>query len=132
DGGTFGPEDILHFNGGLFADSRVYDLRADEIQQLADAADQVWSSVEPHIFGTLFERLLDPEKRSQIGAHYTSSDDIKTLLEPVMMAPLRREWAKVKSKCESLLPSLTAAPTRRTPGVDASLLYTSLYWSWGN
>ena len=46
----------------------------------------------PSIFGTLFERGLDPAKRSQIGAHYTSREDIQTLLEPVVMAPLRREW----------------------------------------
>ncbi|MCI0359981.1 MAG: hypothetical protein L0211_16000 [Planctomycetaceae bacterium] len=105
-GGTFALEEILHFNGGLFADADVIDLAADEIQHLADAADQDWSSVEPHIFGTLFERLLDPAKRSQIGAHYTSSEDIRTLLEPVMMAPLRREWAEVKQKCAVLLPKL--------------------------
>jgi hypothetical protein len=30
-----------------------------------------WSEVEPAIFGTMFERGLDPSKRSQLGAHYT-------------------------------------------------------------
>ncbi|MEX2173054.1 MAG: DNA methyltransferase [Pirellulaceae bacterium] len=52
---------------------------------------------------------MDPAKRSQIGAHYTSSDDIRTLLEPVMMTPLRREWAAVQAKCEALLPTLSQA-----------------------
>ena len=42
--------------------------------------------------GTLFERVLEPEQRSQLGAHYTSEADILTLVEPVLMAPLRREW----------------------------------------
>ncbi len=59
--------------------------------------------VEPSIFGTLFERTLDPAKRSQIGAHYTSRDDIETLLKPVLLAPLEREWAEVKRKCEEEL-----------------------------
>ena len=67
-------------SGGLFADARVLELTADEIKTLSQAADFDWSVGEPHIFGTLFERLLDPGKRSQIGAHYTSSDDIRTLL----------------------------------------------------
>ena len=62
-----------------------------------------WGAVEPSIFGTLFERLLDPDKRSQIGA-LPSRDDIETLLNPVMIAPLRREWDEVRSKCESLIP----------------------------
>jgi hypothetical protein len=97
----------------------VIDLRADEIQHLADAADQDWSSVEPHIFGTLFERLLDPAKRSQIGAHYTSSEDIRTLLEPVMMAPLRREWSAVKEQCEAIW--LTPAPRPESRRVGAAV-----------
>ena len=42
-----------------------------------------WASVEPSIFGTLFVRTLDPGKRSQIGAQYTSRDHIETLLKPV-------------------------------------------------
>lgn len=106
-GGTFGADEILYFNGGLFADADVIELVPAEIGTLSDAAQFDWSDVEPHIFGTLFERTLDPAKRSQIGAHYTSREDITTLLEPVMMAPLRREWAQVKEKCQSLLPKLS-------------------------
>ena len=48
--------------------------------------------------GTLFERALEPEQRSQLGAHYTSEADIKTLVEPVLMQPFRREWAKFKDE----------------------------------
>jgi type II restriction/modification system DNA methylase subunit YeeA len=46
--------------------------------------------------GTLFERALERAQRSQIGAHYTSEADILTLVEPVLMAPLRREWSELK------------------------------------
>jgi hypothetical protein len=113
-GGMFGADEILYFNGGLFADSKTIDLTGGEVQTLADAAAPDWSVVEPHIFGTLFERTLDPAKRSQIGAHYTSSDDIRTLLEPVMMAPLRREWQAVREKCEALLPKLAAEAKKKT------------------
>ena len=48
--------------------------------------------------GTLFERVLEPEQRSQLGAHYTSEADILTLVEPVLMAPLRREWVALRSR----------------------------------
>ena len=61
-----------------------------------------WSAIEPSIFGTLFERTLDPDKRSQLGAHYTSREDILTLLEPVVFAPLKREWAAAKEDCDKL------------------------------
>ena len=57
-----------------------------------------WGSVEPAILGTLFERSLDPAKRAQLGAHYTSREDILRVVEPVLMAPLRREWETLREK----------------------------------
>jgi type II restriction/modification system DNA methylase subunit YeeA len=101
-GGEFGADSIVYFDGGLFADADVIDLTRDEIEKLTRVNECDWSNVEPSIFGTLFERTLDPAKRSQIGAHYTSKEDILTLLEPVLMAPLRREWEEVKAKSDKL------------------------------
>lgn len=92
-----GVERIRRFNGWLFNDDEVLALNADELTFLADAARLDWSQVEPAIFGTLFERSLDPSKRAQLGAHYTSRDDILLIVEPVLMAPLRREWAEVQT-----------------------------------
>ena len=96
-GGRFGRHKIRHFNGHLFEEATVFELTADELRQLAEAAEADWQFIEPSIMGTLFERALEPEQRSQLGAHYTSEPDIKTLLEPVLMAPLRREWGEIKA-----------------------------------
>jgi hypothetical protein len=102
-GSDFGADPILRFNGGLFEDTDVVPLVPEEINCLVAVNKYDWASVEPSIFGTLFERTLDPGKRSQIGAHYTSRQDILTLLNPVLMAPLRREWEAVKQRCEEKL-----------------------------
>jgi type II restriction/modification system DNA methylase subunit YeeA len=101
-GGRFGAIKIKHFNGGLFDDDSTLPLIESELATLAKAADLDWSCIEPSIFGTLFERSLDPAKRSQLGAHYTSREDINLIVEPVVMLPLRREWAQVKDKAEAL------------------------------
>ena len=74
----------------------MLDLGRDGIEILIQVGALDWSSIEPSIFGTLFERSLDPAKRSQLGAHYTSKEDILLIVEPVLMAPLRREWLIVK------------------------------------
>jgi hypothetical protein len=113
-GGAYGNDDIAYFNGGLFDDKPALPLEESEIGNLILAAAQDWGSVEPAIFGTLFERSLDPSKRSQIGAHYTSRDDILLVVEPVVMAPLRREWSDVQSKVESLLEKRRAAKSAKT------------------
>ncbi len=101
-GGYFLLEDIPSFNGGLFADGDTLPLESAELGILAAASRLDWGSVEPAIFGTLFERSLDPAQRSQLGAHYTSREDILAVVEPVLMAPLRREWEAVRREAETL------------------------------
>lgn len=101
-GGYFGSDKILHFNGGLFDDDRVLPLDSADMDIIADIDALDWGAIEPSIFGTLFERGLDPGKRSQLGAHYTSKDDILLIVEPVLMAPLRREWDQVKEQVKEL------------------------------
>ena len=68
-------------------------LEAAEIKTLAELARLDWSAIEPSIFGTLFERGLDPGKRSQLGAHYTDPGSILRIVNPVVVEPLRDEWA---------------------------------------
>ncbi len=102
-GGDFGVDTIRRFDGNLFDDARVLDLTADEIEAIYNASRLDWAAVDASIFGTLFERGLDPDKRSQLGAHYTSRADIETLVEPVVMQPLRREWAEVQRRVTNLL-----------------------------
>ena len=97
-GGGFGAHKIRHFNGHLFEDATVFELTEEEIGELATAGEADWQFIQPSIMGNLFERGLDPDQRAQLGAHYTSEEDIMTLVEPVLMAPLRREWSKLKAE----------------------------------
>ena len=102
-GGDFGLDTIRHFNGNLFTDGPVLELALPEMESVRGAAQLDWSAVDPSIFGTLFERGLDPDRRSQLGAHYTSREDIRTLVEPVVIQPLRREWDEVRRLSGNLL-----------------------------
>lgn len=111
-GGWFGYERILHFDGRLFDDALALELDGKAMQTLARISRLDWSSVEPAIFGTLFERSLDPTKRSQLGAHYTSKEDILLIVEPVLMAPLRRRWAEVQAAVAGLVRKRDAAANK--------------------
>jgi type II restriction/modification system DNA methylase subunit YeeA len=106
---AYGPFDILYFNGGLFEDGEVLELNSADIGILSAASRLDWSTVAPSIFGTLFERSLNAEKRSQIGAHYTSAADIALIVGPVVMEPLRRRWADVRGHVTALAEQATAA-----------------------
>ena len=101
EGGRFGPQTIPQVNGDLFTDRDVPDdLTTQEVRALQQLDALNWAEVEPAIFGTLFERILAPGARTALGAHYTSRADIETLVVPVLMAPLRREWEAVREAAE--------------------------------
>lgn len=99
DGGMFGLDPIRYFDGSLFDDAFVPSIPDDLGRALLRVADQDWSAIDPAIFGTLFERIIDESKRAQLGAHYTSQDDINLIVEPVLMEPLRQEWHEVRRAC---------------------------------
>ncbi|MFH0896888.1 MAG: type IIL restriction-modification enzyme MmeI, partial [Candidatus Bathyarchaeota archaeon] len=103
DGGFFGFYRINHFNGGLFDDDFVPDLPTSILYSLRRACLQNWASIDPSIFGTLFERIIDESKRSQLGLHYTSKEDISLIVEPVIMDPLRKQWTIIKQKVRACL-----------------------------
>ncbi|MFL6336513.1 MAG: class I SAM-dependent DNA methyltransferase [Pyrinomonadaceae bacterium] len=96
-------EQIRRFDGSLFKGSPVLPLNAGEIETLKAAARLDWGAVDASVFGTLFERGLDPDTRAQLGAQYTSREEIETLIEPVVMRPLRREWEAARAEIEALL-----------------------------
>ena len=91
-GGDVGFESVAWFNGGLFDDDTALPLDRSEIDMALKAAALDWSEIDPSILGTLFERGLDPDKRSQLGAHYTDSEKIMRIVEPVIVRPLLAEW----------------------------------------
>ena len=111
-GGLVGFEAVAWFNGGLFDDDAALPLAKSEIETTLEAAALDWSEIDPSILGTLFERGLDPDKRSQLGAHYTDRDKIMRIVEPVVVRPWLAEWEAVKADIAGRLERASAARSR--------------------
>ena len=120
-GGWFGSDEIRYFNGRLFDNADVLELDSQSLDILSRVSTLDWSSIEPAILGTLFERSLAPEKRSQLGAHYTSKEDILLIVEPVLMAPLRRQWVSLQVQARELADRRDAASGGARTRLDAHL-----------
>ena len=112
-GGDLGFEAVVWFNGGLFDDDAALPLEREEIDAVLKAAALDWSEIDPSILGTLFERGLDPDKRSQLGAHYTDRDKIMAIVEPVVVRPLLAEWEVEKAELAAALDRAEAARSSR-------------------
>jgi type II restriction/modification system DNA methylase subunit YeeA len=121
-GGLIGFEPVDWFNGGLFDSADTLPLELDDIKTLRTLAGLDWSAIEPSIFGTLFERGLDPDKRSQLGAHYTDRGSIMRLVDPVVLDPLRDAWTARKAEIAALMAKAAAAksPAARTKQQNAA------------
>ena len=114
DGGAVGFEEVAWFNGGLFDDDTALPLDRPQVNAVREAAGLDWSEIDPSILGTLFERGLNPDKRSQLGAHYTDRDKIMQIVEPVIVRPWLAEWAAAKERLSDQLDQAGKAKTTRT------------------
>ena len=90
------PE-IPYFNGGLFTDPVVLPLGDDQLRALTKAAEANWSYVEPHIFGSVFQGIMDADERHASGGHYTAREDIMRIVGPTIVEPWRARISAAKT-----------------------------------
>lgn len=127
-GGLYGLDRVDWFNGSLFQDDAVLPLEPDDLKLLEEVAGLNWGFIEPAIFGTLFERGLDPSKRSQLGAHYTDPAMIERIIRAVITQPLLAEWAEVRDEITRRLSTLPEPqlPVQRPRRASKPSLFPSL------
>ena len=113
-GGRVGFETVDWFNGGLFDDDTALPLEKSDIDTVLAASNLDWSEIDPSILGTLFERGLDPNKRAQLGAHYTDRDKIMLIVEPVVIRPWLAEWTTEKTEIAAELARAESAKSPAT------------------
>ena len=117
-GGEIGYTSVPWFNGGLFEDAAALPLDREDLTLLIRVAELDWAEIDPSILGTLFERGLDPDKRSQLGAHYTDRAKIEMIIDPVIRRPLQAEWDTTRARIEATLAA--PAPTRARRGTKGN------------
>jgi hypothetical protein len=80
---------LPYADGGLFRTPALIHLEKEELELLRHAAAFTWKHVEPAIFGSLLEGALGRERVWAFGAHYTSEEDIRKVVEPTVVGPWR-------------------------------------------
>jgi hypothetical protein len=84
------PRVVPYFNGGLFTEALTLPLGSEQLIALTKAAEADWTYVDPHIFGSVFQGIMDDAERHASGAHYTAHDDIMRVVGPTIVEPWRR------------------------------------------
>ena len=86
-----------YINGGLFANPLPYaDFDSKMRQILIDCAHFAWNEISPAIFGAMFQGVMDKNQRRELGAHYTSEENILKLINPLFLDALWEELEQVR------------------------------------
>lgn len=81
-----------YVNGGLFREAcRVPTLNAKARTLLLECGKLEWNQISPVIFGSMFQSVMDPEARHELGAHYTSEKNILKVIRPLFLDSLEEE-----------------------------------------
>ncbi|MGL4484109.1 MAG: class I SAM-dependent DNA methyltransferase, partial [Anaerovoracaceae bacterium] len=92
-----------YINGGLFAGSlKSAEFDSKMRKAIIDCCEFDWSNISPAIFGAMFQGVMDKAKRREMGAHYTSEENILKLIGPLFMDELWEEFEKIKSDLSQL------------------------------
>jgi hypothetical protein len=71
-------------------------------QALLDCCYIDWSQISPAIFGSMFQSVMNPKERRNLGAHYTSETNILKLIKPLFLDELWEEFENIKSNKNKL------------------------------
>lgn len=90
-----------YVNGGIFSEE-LETIKFNKKMRVAliDAANYDWSSINPTIFGALFQFIKDKEARDKLGEHYTTEENINKVIKPLFLDELNSKldsaWDSVK------------------------------------
>lgn len=99
-----------YVNGGLFRDDLpVPDIHGKGRRMVIECGQLAWEAVNPDIFGSMFQAVVDEESRDSLGQHYTSVPNIMKVIRPLFLDKLYDELHKGignRKKLEALLERL--------------------------
>lgn len=85
-----GQRVVPYFNGGLFSTPVTVPLGEAQLDALIKASEANWKYVDPHIFGSVFQGIMNDAERHKSGAHYTAHEDLMRVVGPTIVEPWRK------------------------------------------
>ena len=96
-------KEFPYVNGGLFRDTIVSPKFTKEARKIIiDCGDLDWSEINPDIFGSMIQAVVNPAYRSGLGMHYTSVPNIMKVIEPLFLNELYEDFEKNKGNAKKL------------------------------
>lgn len=93
-----------YVNGGLFSKHiQIPKMGARARRIIIECGELNWKDINPDIFGSMIQAVVNPEERANQGMHYTSVPNIMKVINPLFLDELRGEYNKLNEEYEQLL-----------------------------
>jgi hypothetical protein len=120
-----------YINGGLFDEPLKFAyMTAGQRSALLACCHFDWARISPGVFGSLFQGVMLDTERREKGAHYTSEENIRRVIDPLFLDDLKAEFAQLKAMVGtkmSAIPSSRRAPILRRGNKEAPSPYADFH-----
>ena len=100
------PNKITQFpyvNGGLFKTHIPIPILSRRTRMLMlKCGEYNWAEINPDIFGSMIQAVINPDDRAGLGIHYTSVPNIMKVIRPLFLDELTEEFVRVKDDAKKL------------------------------
>ena len=94
---------FAYINGSLFGERLSFaDYDAKMRKMLLECCTLDWGCISPAIFGAMFQGVMNPQERRELGAHYTSEENILKVIKPLFLDELWEEYERIKGNSRQL------------------------------
>jgi len=108
-----------YVNGGLFSKHiQIPKMGARARRIIIECGELNWKDINPDIFGSMIQAVVNPEERANQGMHYTSVPNIMKVINPLFLDELRGEYNKLNEEYEQFL------QMKKIGGIKESEFYT--------
>ncbi len=93
-----------YVNGGLFSKRIQIPKMGQKARKIIiECGELDWKDINPDIFGSMIQAVVNPEERANQGMHYTSVPNIMKVINPLFLDELRGEYNKLNEQYEQKL-----------------------------
>jgi type II restriction/modification system DNA methylase subunit YeeA len=92
-----------YVNGGLFSKHIQIPKMGQKARRLIiECGELNWKDINPDIFGSMIQAVVNPEERASQGMHYTSVPNIMKVINPLFMDELYERYNKLVENFDEL------------------------------
>jgi len=100
---TYCKQHFAFVGGGLFErNTYIPELSFKARQIIIESGELDWQNINPDIFGSMIQAVVNPDVRATQGLHYTSVPNIMKVINPLFLDDLRAQYQSIAEEFDKV------------------------------